>query len=126
VALGGTLYEHIPDVRDQDIHRATDGGWAIQEVQVKPDSLLAGVMGATSVSTHSGHHQAVKELGQGLVVSATAADGLPEALELPGHPWLVAVQWHPEMSANSEATQQRIFDRLVTAAVAFRRISGTP
>jgi putative glutamine amidotransferase len=126
VALGGTLYEHIPDVRDQDIHRATDGGWAIQEVQVKPDSLLAGVMGATSVSTHSGHHQAVKELGQGLVVSATAADGLPEALELPGHPWLVAVQWHPEMSANSEATQQRIFDRLVTAAAAGRRISGTP
>ncbi|MGD8586720.1 MAG: gamma-glutamyl-gamma-aminobutyrate hydrolase family protein [Chloroflexota bacterium] len=116
VALGGTLYEHIPDVRDEDIHRAGDGGWALQTVEVAPDSFLAGVMGANSVRTHSGHHQAVKDLGEGLVVVATAADGLPEALELPGHPWLAAVQWHPEMSAASEPSQQRIFDGLVAAA----------
>jgi putative glutamine amidotransferase len=118
VALGGTLYEHIPDVRDEDIHRADDGGWALQRVEVARDSFLAGVMGATSVTTHSGHHQAVKDLGQGLIVVAKAADGLPEALALPDHPWLVAVQWHPEMSAASELSQQRIFDGLVAASAA--------
>jgi putative glutamine amidotransferase len=118
VARGGTLHEHIPDVREEDIHRAADGGWALQPVQVAPDSLLAEVMGATSVTTHSGHHQAVKDLGLGLEVVARAADGIPEALALPGHPWLIAVQWHPEMSAASQPTQQRIFDSLVAAAVA--------
>jgi len=118
VSLGGTLYEHIPDVRDEDIHRAANGGWAMQEVQVAADSFLARIMGTNSVTTHSGHHQAVKDLGRELVVSATATDGLPEALELPGHPWLVAVQWHPEMSAGHEQSQQRIFDALVAAAAA--------
>lgn len=118
VALGGTLVEHIPDVRDRDIHRAADGGWAMQSVQVAPGSFLASVMGVTSITTHSGHHQAVKDLGRDLVVVATAADDIPEALELPDHPWLVAVQWHPEMSAASQPSQQRIFDSLVMAAAA--------
>jgi putative glutamine amidotransferase len=118
VALGGTLYEHIPDVREEDIHRAADGGWALHPVEVDPDSFLAGVMGVAEVTTYSGHHQAVKDLGQGLVEVARAPDGLPEALALPGHPWLVAVQWHPEMSAAGDPSQQRIFDKLVAAAAA--------
>lgn len=116
VALGGTLYEHIPDVRDEDIHRAGDGGWARHVVEVAPGSFLAQVMGATSLTTYSGHHQAVKDLGRGLVVVASADNGIPEALEIPDHPWLVAVQWHPEMSAASQPSQQRIFDSLVAAA----------
>ena len=116
VALGGTLHEHIPDVRQEDMHRAGDGGWALQEVQVAAGSFLAQVMGATSVKTYSGHHQAVKDVGRDLLVVASAADGLSEALELPGHPWLVAVQWHPEMSAAEQPSQQRIFDSLVAAA----------
>ncbi|UCG25173.1 MAG: gamma-glutamyl-gamma-aminobutyrate hydrolase family protein [Chloroflexota bacterium] len=124
VALGGTLHEHIPDIRDEDIHRAADGGWTIQTIQVAAGSQLAEIMGATEVATHSGHHQAVKDLGQELVVVASAADGIPEALELPGHPWLVAVQWHPEMLAASEPSQQRIFDGLVKAARGPRSAAG--
>ena len=116
VVLGGTLYEHIPDVRDEDIHRAAGGGWIVQRVQVAAGSMLAGVMGVAEVATFSGHHQAVKDLGKKLVVVARAADGLPEALELPEHPWLVAVQWHPEKSAETDPSQQRIFDELVNAA----------
>lgn len=118
VALGGTLYEHIADVRDQDIHRAADGGWTVHSVQVAADSLLAQIMGDTEVATYSGHHQAVKDLAPDVLVVAKGADDLPEALEIPGHPWLVAVQWHPEMSARTDPTQQRIFDALVKAAAA--------
>ncbi len=118
VALGGTLYEHIPDVRDPDIHRQPDGDWAVQPVDVQADSLLAQVMDSTHVETYSGHHQAVKDVAPGLTVSATAPDGIIEALELEGHPWLVAVQWHPEKSAKDDPTQQRIFDRLVQQAAA--------
>ncbi len=59
-----------------------------------------------------------------LRVAARADDGTVEALELPEHPWLVAVQWHPELSAAEDATQQRIFDGLVAAARERKRAVG--
>jgi putative glutamine amidotransferase len=121
VALGGTLHEHLADAVGRDIHRGPNDGWALQPLTVRPGSLLARVMGATEVTTNSGHHQAVKELGQGLQVVATAEDGIIEALELPGHPWFLAVQWHPEVSAAHDPTQQRIFDDLARAATHLRQ-----
>lgn len=116
VAGGGTLNEHIPDIREIDIHRNEAGGWAVQEVLVAPESFLAQILHTTTVKTYSGHHQAVKAVAPGFSVVATAPDGIVEALEMAGHPWLVAVQWHPEMSAASDPSQQRIFDELVKAA----------
>ena len=116
VAAGGTLHEHIPDIRDEDIHRNEAGLWAMQEVRVARDSLLAEVMGSTRLRTSSGHHQAVKEVAPGLRVTASATDGIVEALERPGHPWLIAVQWHPEVTASSDPSQQALFDALVAKA----------
>ncbi len=116
VAAGGTLYEHIPDIRDEDIHRDEAGLWAMQDVQVEADSLIADVMGVTRLRTSSGHHQAVKALGDGMRVVAVADDGIIEAVEMPGHPWLIAVQWHPEVTADRDASQQAIFDALVARA----------
>jgi putative glutamine amidotransferase len=124
VALGGSLYEHIPDVREQDIHRGPTGGWAVQRAAVDSESLLARVMDTTEVETYSGHHQAVKQIAPGLQVVATAPDAIVEALELPGHPWLIAVQWHPEVTAASDPTQQAIFDALVQAAAERRAKSS--
>ncbi len=117
VAAGGTLHEHIPDIRDEDIHRNEAGLWALQEVQVEPDSLIAGVMGLTQLHTSSGHHQAVKAVAPSLRVTARAADGIIEALELPGHAWLIAVQWHPEVTAERDPSQQALFDALVAKAL---------
>jgi putative glutamine amidotransferase len=51
-----------------------------------------------------------------LKVAATAPDGTLEALEMPNHPWLIAVQWHPELTAADDAAQQRLFDTLVEVA----------
>ena len=121
VAAGGSLYEHIPDIRDQDIHRNEEGLWEMQDVEVEAGSLIADVMGRTSLHTSSGHHQAVKELGRGLRVTGMAADGIIEALEMPGHPWLLAVQWHPEVTAERDPSQQAIFDALVEKARELRR-----
>ena len=118
VALGGTLHEHIPDVRDRDIHRSAEGHWTVQTVAVDANSQLASIMDATEVETYSGHHQAVKDIAEGLTVTATATDGIVEGLELAGHPWFVAVQWHPEITADHDPTQQRLFDALVEAASA--------
>lgn len=116
VATGGTLHEHILDIRDRDIHRDSEGLWEMQDVQMEADSLTAQVMGTDSVTTTSGHHQAIKELGDGLRVVGTAPDGIIEAVEMPDHPWLVAVQWHPEVTAKQDKTQQAIFDALVEKA----------
>jgi putative glutamine amidotransferase len=116
VALGGTMHEHILDVRENDIHRSADGLWAIHKVLVDENSLLAQVMGTNKVETYSGHHQAVKAIGHGLCVVAQAPDGIVEALVHEKHPWLIGVQWHPEKSAAIDATQQRIFDALVQKA----------
>ena len=116
VAAGGTLHEHIPDIRDDDIHRNEAGLWAMQEVHVESDSLIAEVMGLTVLRTSSGHHQAAKAVAPGLRVVATAADGIIEALEKPGYPWLIAVQWHPEVTAGHDRSQQALFDALVQKA----------
>lgn len=121
VAAGGTLHEHIPDIRDDDIHRDEAGLWAMQDVHVEPDSLIAEVMGTTTLHTSSGHHQAVRELGAGLRVVAEAEDGIIEALESPAHPWMIAVQWHPEVTAACDKTQQALFDGLVAKARERRR-----
>lgn len=116
IAAGGSLHEHIPDIRPDDIHRGADGGWSIQQVDVDPASFLHRVMGEETAVTYSGHHQAVKELGKRLTVSSTAPDGIVEAIENKSHPWLLGVQWHPEKSAASDPSQQKLFDELVQAA----------
>ena len=116
VALGGTLHEHVPDITDEDIHRNETGGWAMQSLDAKEGSKLAQVMGAQQVTTFSGHHQVVKDVAALAEVSAVAPDGLIEALEIKGHPWAIAVQWHPEKSAENDPTQQRLFDEMVAAA----------
>jgi putative glutamine amidotransferase len=106
----------VEDVVAKDIHRGEDKGWTVQPLKVNKNSRLATIMGATEVATYSGHHQALKELGEGLQVTAWAEDGIIEAVELPEHPWFICVQWHPEVSAIDDATQQHIFDELVRSA----------
>lgn len=116
VAMGGTMTEHIPDIQETDIHRDKGGLWTQHDIQVEAESQLAAIMGADCVTTFSGHHQAVKQIGEGLRVTASAPDGIIEGLQLYGHPWFVGVQWHPEKSAADDVTQQRLFDALVKQA----------
>lgn len=116
VALGGTMHAHIPDIREPDIHRNEVSLWTRHDCSIEADSQLARIMSAETVNTYSGHHQAVNYVADGLQVTATAPDGIVEALTSHDHPWLVGVQWHPEKSAATDQTQQRLFDGLVKAA----------
>ena len=116
VTLGGTMTEHIPDIRDVDIHRDADGYWNDHDIDVVETSLLAKAMDTTKVQTVSGHHQAVDKIAPNLTIVASAPDGTVEGLELKGHPWMVGVQWHPERSAKDDVTQQKLFDVLVSLA----------
>jgi putative glutamine amidotransferase len=123
VALGGTLIEHLPDEVSGEVnHRMEPPTQYIHHpVTVEVTSHLAQLVGDTEINSASWHHQAVREVAPGLKIVAQAADGAIEALEMPGHPWLVAVQWHPESIAAHDPVQQRIFDALVEAAAERRQ-----
>lgn len=116
VALGGTMVEHLPDVIDNDIHRNHEGFWTVHDVEIIKESKLASIVKTNVVQTYSGHHQAIKTIGDGLVITAKAGDDIVEGLEVVDHPWMLGVQWHPEKSANTDSTQQALFDALVQIA----------
>jgi putative glutamine amidotransferase len=117
VALGGTLVEHLPDEIDNTIaHRLEPRGAVPHMVTIAEGSRLAKVLGEQAVVGASWHHQAIRTPAPGLTVVACAADGTIEGVELPHHPWLLAVQWHPEITAADDPPQQRLFDALVAAA----------
>ncbi|MEE2658397.1 MAG: gamma-glutamyl-gamma-aminobutyrate hydrolase family protein [Candidatus Latescibacterota bacterium] len=112
VALGGSLVPHLPDqVGDGTAHRVPLRHPSWHDVKVDANSRLARIMSVDSSFCASWHHQAVDRLGDGLRVTARAADGTIEALELTEpEPWLIAVQWHPELDAESRPEHQALFD----------------
>ena len=103
VARGGTLIQDIPDEVGTSVeHRIKEPRFAIaHDVWLTPDTLLERTMrerleDADSCAVNSRHHQAPKDLGEGLVASATAPDGVVEAIEDASHRFVLGVQWHPE------------------------------
>jgi putative glutamine amidotransferase len=89
VALGGALHQHIEGHRDP-------AQPVIHPVSIAPATRLAAILNPGEYTVNSRHHQAAAALAPGLIVSATAPGGIVEALELPSHPFCLAVQWHPE------------------------------
>lgn len=117
VARGGTLHQHLPDVVGEDVpHRLPPREPVPHDVSVEASSQLGLVMGAAEVTTMSWHHQGVDRLGDGLTVVASAPDGVVEGLAVEDHPWCLVVQWHPELTAATDPTQQALFDGLCRAA----------
>ena len=121
IAAGGTLYQDIEvEYPDPIQHRipGADGmpGNAPHLIAIDEDSRLARAIGATSATVTSGHHQAVKDLGDGLHVTARAADRIVEAAESadPAR-YLLAVQFHPELMIDDEPRMNGIFRSFVDA-----------
>lgn len=116
VALGGTLIQHIPDEvadaleHEQKNPRDEPG----HTVAIVPGTLLHRITGATEMSVNSAHHQAVRDLGAGVVVDAVAPDGVIEGIEAPQLRFFLGVQWHPEFGI--DPGDGRIFAALIDAA----------
>jgi len=119
VALGGTLYTHIqdqmPGAIKHDFDSVTERKLLAHEVTVKGTTRLANVLGETKLNVNSLHHQGIKDLAPALLPTAYAPDGLVEAVELPEHPFGMAVQWHPEWLLE-QSVNQRLFRAFVDAA----------
>jgi putative glutamine amidotransferase len=119
VATGGDLFPHVPDYYgDRLLHRLDHPRRPIEHaVQLEPNSRLSTLVGASNIQVVSWHHQAVQTIAPVWQVVARAADGLIEAMEHQHHPWMIAVQWHPELSPD-DPVHQRLFQALVSAAMA--------
>jgi putative glutamine amidotransferase len=116
-AFGGALHQHLPDTkhpchsllmypRERGTHK----------VRVEPDSLLRRIVEADLLYTNSFHHMGIDVCAETLKVTGWAEDGLAEAVELKDNPagrFFLAVQWHPEMMAAADETQQRILTTFV-------------
>ena len=118
VACGGSLFQHIPaQVRPALDHRQkTKATQVSHPVSVTPDSLLKQIVGRAKLMVNSSHHQSVKAVAPSLVASATAPDGIVEAIESPTHRFLLAVQWHPEFLFERQIAHRRLFEALLRAA----------
>jgi putative glutamine amidotransferase len=88
----------------------------VHKVTVKPDSVLANALGTIECWVNSLHHQAIRKLAPGLESTATAPDGLIEAVEMTQHPFALGVQWHPENLVQDDPLMRSLFEGFVEAA----------
>ena len=105
VARGGTLIQHVPDDVGHEDHRRVAGSFdgADHDVRLADGSLAARAAGEVDHATKSHHHQAIAELGEGLVETGwSTLDELPEAIEDPARRFALGVQWHPEADPGSQ------------------------
>jgi putative glutamine amidotransferase len=119
VALGGTLHQDVASEPGVPIRHSQGEprDQASHKVKVMPASRLAEVLGAEEVDVNSMHHQAVKDLGRGLIPVAWAPDEIVEGLELcDRNHFVLGVQWHPEELADHSEPARRLFAALVHAA----------
>jgi putative glutamine amidotransferase len=92
----------------------------MHRIAIEPDSRLARIMGATTHTVNSYHHQAVARPGVGVRVVARAEDGVAEAIELDDHAFALAVQFHPERLFERDTQLAGLFGAFVAACASDR------
>jgi putative glutamine amidotransferase len=108
IAAGGRLHQHLPDLLGHQQHNPAPGVYGEHEIKLTSGSRTAALLGDTAV-VHCHHHQGVADPGT-LEITARTPDGLPEAVEDPNRPFVLGVQWHPEVTRD-----EQLFGALVAA-----------
>jgi putative glutamine amidotransferase len=118
VALGGTLYTHIPDQLPNALDHSYPGNMRtllVHQVKIEEGTHVAEIFGEPIIKVNSLHHQGIKDVAPSVRAAGHAPDGLVEAIELADHPFGLAVQWHPEWLTDQEGTRN-LFKKFVDAA----------
>ena len=118
IATGGNLYQDL-EIEGNFNHHLNDMypmNSVSHTVWMNEGTKMHAVFGKEKIGVNSFHHQAVKELGEGFVISAVSTDGVTEAIEMKGERFVTAIQWHPEMMYDSKE-QQEIFKIFVEACL---------
>jgi putative glutamine amidotransferase len=113
VALGGTLHTDIYEVYEQAPKMRTV--LPKKTISIVPGSRLDRILLCNSCRVNALHHQSIDRLGRGLKVVAQDGSAIVQAIESEAAPFLIGVQWHPELLV-WQAPQQRLFGALAAAA----------
>lgn len=119
IAAGGDIYQDINSQLGNPLfkHFQQAPRWhPTHEIKVLPGTSLASILGSGPVRVNSYHHQAVRKVAPGFVVSARSADGVIEAVESPGHLFALGVQCHPEAMWQKHPVFLNLFNKLAEAA----------
>lgn len=120
-AMGGTLVQDVPK-RYGAIHQMPKGHSSpfFHDIRIVPGTMLHEIMGG-DISVDSYHHQCIDRLADGLVPSAYAPEGFIEGVESPADSaaFIMAVQWHPEITLDDDVYSIRIFERFRQAINAY-------
>ena len=118
VSQGGTLYQDIPtQVQESILHaQKADKKTTTHAARIELKTLLSRIVGRKEIWVNGKHHQAVKDVARGFVVSARATDGVVEAIEHPSRRFIIGVQWHPEGNWKGDLYSRRLFRAFVRAA----------
>ena len=118
VALGGSLVQDIPaQLHSPLVHRQAPPATELSHtVSIADGSLLHRILRQREIRVNSSHHQSVKRVAPGLTASATAPDGVIEAIESPRHPFFLGIQWHPEFLYDRFEYHQRLFHAFLETA----------
>lgn len=117
IALGGDIYQDLPSEYDGELiaHRQKqEACYPSHPVKVEKDSLLMRITGREELMVNSLHHQALRH-ANAWNFCALSPDGVIEAAELPGHPFFLGVQWHPERLWDHDEAQFNLFKAFVDA-----------
>ena len=115
VACGGTLYQDLPIEFSKKMSHRQGPPYSnpTHTVSVMEGTILYDILKDTTCDVNSMHHQAVKKLAEGWIVSALAPDGTIEAIELPDYSFALGLQWHPEQLFPVNEKAQLIFKRFI-------------
>lgn len=120
IGLGGDIYQDINSQFEEDfpVAHTQPFGYDIPShtVKVAEGTLLAEIVRSGTIRVNSMHHQAVRNVAPGFVASGFAPGGLVEAIEMPGYPFLLGVQWHPEYLWEQDDAARRIFEVFVNSS----------
>ena len=116
--FNGSLYQDLSYIGTEVLkhNQVNSPSMVTHSVTIDKTSKLFDIFGEEKIMVNSFHHQAVKKLGDGLVKSAEAPDGIIEAIEKTDYPFLVAVQWHPEMLHITVEMMNKLFARFIKEA----------
>ncbi len=116
VVQGGSLWQDVSAI-DHPVmlhSQFSPRGDLFHPVDIAQDSILHRLFGDKLV-VNSFHHQCLKDPGKGLEITATAPDGIIEAVEMPDHRFVIGIQWHPEMLLTASDTMLPLFRQLMLA-----------
>ena len=121
VVLKGSLLQHIEATKNgfMDHEQNNNSNFSTysqpyHKVKIYKNTKLFNIIGKESIETNSSHHQAIKNIGNDIIISAEASDGIIEAIEYSKHPFCLGVQWHPEFYVNE--SDKKLFNHFVLAS----------